>query len=65
MPPTVPMQDEPDWLDGHMRPSDIIAILKRLPFPHGTTLGRPTVWFVLDRHVRDDLINALKPLSLR
>jgi hypothetical protein len=60
MPAPDPDRTEPEALDGEMRPSDIVEILRGLHFGRGCRQRDAQRLLSLDAEVRDYLVRALQ-----
>jgi hypothetical protein len=61
MPTPDPSKTEPEELDGEMRPSDIVEILRNLHFGRGCRYRDAQRLISLDAEVRDFLVRAIAP----
>jgi hypothetical protein len=61
MPAADPSKTEPEELDGEMRPSDIVEILRNLHFGRGCRHRDAQRLISLDAEVRDFLVRAIAP----
>ena len=66
---TMPKDDDPEALTDDMTAVDLVEVLQRLPFPSSAAGGRPArptqCTISLDRGVRDYLVAAIEPRSVR
>jgi hypothetical protein len=61
MPAPDPSKTEPEELDGEMRPSDIVEILRNLHFGRGCRHRDAQRLISLDAEVRDFIVRAIAP----
>jgi hypothetical protein len=61
MPTPDPSKTEPEELDGEMRPSDIVEILRNLHFGRDCRYRDAQRLISLDAEVRDFLVRAIAP----